>query len=220
MITSSSRRTCSRDGSPASANDQEEVSRPYESLLAKGEDRRQHVLEVALRMMATGGGRATTLGQVARAAGVSTAGLLHHFASKEQLLHAVLDARDAQDEAIADLDGDLESQLHSMRKRFERPPGMVGTFIVLLCESLDPDAPLHERFLRRYRTGLAMLAAGIRRGQQAGRYRAGVDPDIKAREVLAVLYGIEASWLLDPAMPVAQLYAGYSSGLLEELCAR
>ncbi|MCW2931323.1 MAG: ttgR [Actinomycetia bacterium] len=196
------------------------MSRPYESLLAKGEDRRQHVLEVALRMMATGGGRATTLGQVARAAGVSTAGLLHHFSSKEQLLHAVLDARDAQDEAIADLDGDLESQLHSMRKRFDRSPGMVGTFIVLLCESLDPDAPLHERFLRRYRTGLAMIAAGIRRGQHAGRYRAGVDPDIKAREVLAVLCGIEASWLLDPAMPVAEVYNGYTNGLLEELCAR
>jgi AcrR family transcriptional regulator len=194
------------------------VSRPYESLLAKGEDRRQHVLEVALRMMATGGGRATTLGQVARAAGVSTAGLLHHFSSKEQLLHAVLDARDAQDEAIADLDGDLESQLRGMRKRFDRAPGMVGTFIVLLCESLDPDAPLHERFLRRYRTGLAMIAAGIRRGQHAGRYRSDVDPDIKAREVLAVLYGIEASWLLDPAMPVAEVYGGYASGLLEELC--
>ena len=194
------------------------MSRPYESLLAKGEERRQHVLEVALRMMATGGGRATTLGQVARAAGVSTAGLLHHFSSKEELLHAVLDAGDAQDEAIADLDGDLESQLRSMRKRFDRPPGMVGTFIVLLCESLDPDAPLHERFLRRYRTGLAMIAAGIRRGQHAGRYRADVDPDIKAREVLAVLYGIEASWLLDPARPAAEVYAGYTSGLLEELC--
>ena len=114
------------------------MSRPYESLLAKGEDRRQHVLEVALRIMATAGGRATTLAQVARAAGVSTAGLLHHFSSKEQLLHAVLDARDAQDEAIAELDGDLESQLRSMRKRFDRPAGMVGTFIVLLCESLDP----------------------------------------------------------------------------------
>jgi len=73
------------------------VSRPYETLLAKGEDRRQHILGVALRLMVTGGGRATTLGQIARAAGMSTAGLLHHFPSKEQLLHAVLDARDADD---------------------------------------------------------------------------------------------------------------------------
>jgi AcrR family transcriptional regulator len=196
------------------------VSRPYESLLAKGEDRRQHVLEVALRMMATAGGRATTLGQVARAAGVSTAGLLHHFSSKEHLLHAVLDARDAQDEAIADFSGELEAQLRGVRKRFERAPGMAGTFIVLLCENLDPDAPLHERFLRRYRSGLAMLGASIRRGQQAGRYRADVDPDVKAREILAFLYGMEATWLLDPAIPVAEVLSEYTRGLLEELCAR
>jgi AcrR family transcriptional regulator len=193
------------------------VSRPYESLLAKGEDRRQHILQVALRIMATGGGRATTLGQIARAAGVSTAGLLHHFSSKEQLLHAVLDARDTQDEAIADLDGNLESQLRSISRRFDRTPGMVGLFIVLLCESLDPDAPLHERFLRRYRTGAAMIASGIRRGQRAGQYRADVDPEVKAREVLAVLYGLEATWLLDPATPVSEVLGGYTTALVREL---
>jgi AcrR family transcriptional regulator len=196
------------------------VSRPYESLLAKGEDRRQHILEVALRLMATGGGRVTTLGQVARAAGVSTAGLLHHFSSKEHMLHAALDARDAQDEAIADLGGDLESKLRSVRNRFDRAPGMVGIFIVLLCESLAPEAPLHERFLRRYRSGQAMIATGIRRGQHAGRYRADVDPDVKAREVLAVLYGMEATWLLDPAIPVTEVLSAYTRGLLEGLCAR
>ena len=195
------------------------MSRPYETLLAKGEDRRQHILEVALRMLATGGGRATTLGQVARAAGMSTAGLLHHFQSKEQLLHAVLDARDARDEAVADLDGDLEAQLRGVRRRFERSPGMVGMFIVLLCESLDPAAPLHERFLRRYRSGLASIAKGIQRGQQAGRFRAGVDPDLKAREVLAFLYGMEATWMLDPEIPVTQVLDEYTRGLLEELCA-
>jgi AcrR family transcriptional regulator len=189
-------------------------------LLAKGEDRRQHILEVALRSMATGGGRATTLGQVARAAGVSTAGLLHHFSSKEQLLHAVLDARDAQDEASADLDGDLESQLHSVRARFDRAPGLAGVFIVLLCENLDPDAPLHERFLRRYRNSLATIAKGIRRGQGAGRFRGDVDPEVKAREVVAFLYGIEATWLLDPSVPVAEVLSAYIRGLLEELCAR
>ena len=195
------------------------MNRPYETLLAKGEDRRQHILEVALRMMVTGGGRATTLGQVARAAGMSTAGLLHHFQSKEQLQHAVLDARDAQDEAMADLDGDLEAQLRGVRKRFDRRPGMVGMFIVLLCESLDPDAPLHVRFLHRYRSGLAIIAKGIQRGQLAGRYRADVDPDVKAREVLAFLYGMEATWLLDQTIPVTMVLDEYTRGLLEDLCA-
>jgi AcrR family transcriptional regulator len=196
------------------------VSRPYETLIARGEDRRQHILEVALRMLASNGSRATTLGQVARAAGMSTAGLLHHFQSKEQLLHAVLDARDARDEATADLRGDLESQLRALRGRFERfgrSPGMVGMFIVLLCENLDPRAPLHERFLGRYHSGIRMIAASIRRGQRTGRFRGDVDPAVKAREVIAFLYGIEATWLLDPAVPAIQVVSEYTRALVTEL---
>jgi AcrR family transcriptional regulator len=193
------------------------VSRPYETLLAKGEDRRQHILDVALRLMTTGGGRSTTLGQVAREAGMSTAGLLHHFPSKEQLLHAVLDARDAQDEASADFDGDLDAQLRGVRRRFDRSPGLVGMFIVLLCESLDSSAPLHERFLGRYRSALRMLSGAIRRGQRSGRFRAEVDADVKAREIVAFLYGIEATWLLDPQIPVAEVLAEYTRTLVDQL---
>jgi AcrR family transcriptional regulator len=196
------------------------VSRPYETLIAKGEDRRQHILQVALRMLAASGSRATTLGQVARAAGVSTAGLLHHFQSKEQLLHAVLDARDASDEATADLEGDLEPQLRGVRERFERfqrSPGRAGMFIVLLCENLDPRAPLHERFLGRYRSGVRMITASIRRGQRAGRFRGDVDPAVKAREVIAFLYGMEATWLLDPAVPAVQVVTEYARALVADL---
>lgn len=211
------------------------MSRPYETLLAKGEDRRQHILDVALRLMTRGGGRATTLGQVAREAGMSTAGLLHHFPSKEQLLHAVLDARDAQDEAAADFDSDLDVQLRGVRARFERSPSggtddaargslpgdrsLVGMFIVLLCENLDTGAPLHQRFLGRYRSALRMLAGAIRRGQRSGRFRAEVDADVKAREIVAFLYGIEATWLLDPRIPVADVLAEYTRTVIDQLSA-
>jgi len=196
------------------------VSRPYETLLARGEDRRQHILQVALRMLASNGSRATTLAQVARAAGVSTAGLLHHFQSKEQLLHAVLDARDAQDEAAADLRGDLDAQLRGVRRRFERfgrSPGLAGMFIVLLCENLDPGAPLHARFLGRYRSGVRMIGASIRRGQHAGRFRGDVDPAVKAREIIAFLYGLEATWLLDPTVPAVEVVSEYTRALVAQL---
>ena len=196
------------------------MSRPYERLLAKGEDRRQHILEMALRLMVTGGGRATTLSQVARAAGMSTAGLLHHFPSKEQLLHAVLDARDADDAADSDFSGDLEAQLRSVQRRFRREPGLAGMFIVLMCENLAPDAPLHDRFIGRYRSGLRLIAGGIKRGQRSGRFRADVDPALKAREIVAILYGLEATWLLDPDLPVVEVFAGYTHRVVEELCAR
>jgi len=193
------------------------IGAPYATQLAKGEDRRQRILDVALPILAAGGARATALSQIAREAGVSTAGLLHHFASKEQLMHAVLDARDSSEDAHADYGGDVEVQLTRVARRFARTPGLVGMFTVLLAENLDPDAPLHERFLRRYRDTCAIIGSGIRRGQRAGRFRADVDPRVKAKEVVAFLYGIETSWLLDRSVPVAAVFAEYTRSLVDHL---
>jgi AcrR family transcriptional regulator len=191
--------------------------RRYATLFAKGEDRRQRILAVAQRLMTRNGGRGTTLSQIAQEAGVTTAGLLHHFESKEQLLHAVLDARDADDMAHVDMSGDVVEQLERVTDRFERSPGLIGSFTVLLSESLNPDAPLHDRFLSRYQDAVAIVAEGIRRGQQAGRYRTDLDPAVKAVEIIAFLYGMETSWLLDPSIPLTDVFRGYASTLAREL---
>jgi AcrR family transcriptional regulator len=191
--------------------------RPYATLLAKGEDRRQRILDVAERLLSRNGARGTTLAQIAQEAGVSQAGLLHHFESKEQLLHAVLDARDADDEANADLSGDLIEQLGRVTERFERSPELIGTLGVLRMENLDPEAPLHGRFLRRYRSGIDWVAEGIRRGQHDGRYRTDIDPVLKAAEIVAFLNGIETSWLLDPSIPLDEVFREYTSSLARVL---
>ena len=191
--------------------------RRYATLFAKGEDRRQRILAVAQRLVTRNGGRGTTLSQIAQEAGVTTAGLLHHFESKEQLLHAVLDARDADDLAHVDITGDVVEQLERVIGRFERSPGLIGLFTVLLTENLDPDAPLHDRFLGRYQDAVAIVTEGIRRGQNAGRYRTDLDPAVKAVEIIAFLYGMETSWLLDPSIPLTDVFRGYASTLAREL---
>jgi len=191
--------------------------KPYATLLAKGEDRRQRILAAAQRLLTRNGGRGTTLGQIAEAAGVSAAGLLHHFESKEQLLHAVLDARDAADLASADLEADLLEALEGVVERFRRAPESVGTFTVLLMENVDPDAPLHNRFLERYRDAVQIVAELIRRGQRAGRFRTDIDPSVKATEIIAFLYGIEASWLLDPSIPLTEVLSEYTRSLAAQL---
>jgi AcrR family transcriptional regulator len=191
--------------------------RRYATLFAKGEDRRQRILAVAQRLMTRNGGRGTTLSQIAQEAGVTTAGLLHHFESKEQLLHAVLDARDADDMAHVDMSGDVVEQLERVIDRFARAPDLIGLFTVLLTENLNPDAPLHDRFLSRYQDALTIVAEGIRRGQRAGRYRTDLDPAVKAVEIIAFLYGMETSWLLDPSIPVTDVFRGYASTLAREL---
>ena len=191
--------------------------RRYATLFAKGEDRRARILAVAQRLVARNGGRGTTLSQIAQEAGVSTAGLLHHFESKEQLLHAVLDARDADDLAEVDVAADFIEQFTAATERFGRSHDLMGLFIVLQAENLDPDAPLHERFLSRHRDAKAIVAESIRRGQQAGRYRADLDPVVKAVEIIAFLFGMETSWLLDPSIPLSDVFREYTSSLAREL---
>ncbi|WP_425415118.1 TetR/AcrR family transcriptional regulator [Rhodococcus phenolicus] len=191
--------------------------RPYDTLLSKGEDRRQLILSVAQRLLARNGWRNTTLAQIAGEAGVTTAGLLHHFESKDRLLHAVLDARDADDDAHADRSGDLLEQLAKVPERFERSPELVGMFATLVIENLDPDALLHDRLLDRYRAALETVEDGIRRGQLAGRYRTDVDPATKAVEIVAFLNGMETSWLLDPSIPLTEVFREYTQSLTRQL---
>jgi AcrR family transcriptional regulator len=188
-------------------------TRPYESLRAKGEDRKQRILAVAQRLLTRNGWRNTTLAQIAGEAGVSPAGLLHHFESKEQLLHAVLDARDADDDAH----GDLISEIAAVADRFYRSPELVGTYSVLLAENVDPDAPLHDRLVARYEGAIDIITELIRRGQRAGQFRMDIDVTVKAVQILAFITGMETTWLINPSIPLAEVFKEYSDSLARDL---
>jgi AcrR family transcriptional regulator len=191
-------------------------ARRYDTLLAKGEDRKQRILAVAQRLLTRNGWRATTLAQIAGEAGVTPAGLLHHFESKEQLLHAVLDARDLDDESHADRAGDLLAQISQVAERFNRAPELLSTFTVLLVENILPDAPLHDRMLTRQQDATDIVAAAIRRGQADGSYRTDLDPAVKAVEILAFIHGMETLWLLDPSIPLTAVFKQYVETLARD----
>ena len=191
-------------------------SRPYATLLAKGEDRRQRILGVAQRLLTRHGWRNTSLAHIAKEAGVSPAGLLHHFESKEQLLHTVLDVRDADDDAHADRAGDLITEIEQVADRFHRSPELVGTFTVLLVENILPDAPLHDRLLGRYRSAVDIVAEIIRREQRARNYRTDMDATVKATEIIAFINGMETTWLLDPSIPITEVFKEYAQALARD----
>jgi AcrR family transcriptional regulator len=191
-------------------------TRPYDALLAKGEDRKQRILAVAQRLLTRNGWRNTTLAQIAGEAGVTPAGLLHHFESKEQLLHAVLDARDFDDDTHADRGGDLLAQIAQVADRFHRAPELVGTFTVLLVENILPEAPLHDRMLARHRAAIDIVAELIRSGQADGRYRTDIDPAVKAVEILAFVHGMETTWLLDPSIQLTEVFKQYAETLARD----
>ena len=148
---------------------------------------------------------------------MTPAGLLHHFESKEQLLNAVLDARDADDDAHADYRARRPHHGAQPGARAVRPrTRAVGTFTVLLVENIAPDAPLHDRLHNRYRDAMDIITDLIKRGQQDGLYRTDFDAASKAVEILAFINGMETLWLLDPSIPLTEVFKGYAESLGRE----
>jgi AcrR family transcriptional regulator len=56
-----------------------------------GEERREQILRIAVRLFSNHGFRGTTTKEIAQAAGVSEAMVFRHFATKEELYAAILD---------------------------------------------------------------------------------------------------------------------------------
>jgi hypothetical protein len=128
----------------------------------------------------------------------------------------VLDARDDDDDSHADRSGDLVVEICRVAERVRRAPELVGTFTVLLVENIAPDAPLHDRLLQRQRDAVDIVTELIQGGQRVGRYRQDFDPAKKAVEILAFVNGMETAWLLDPSIPLTDVFEGYGEMLARD----
>ncbi|WP_163509914.1 TetR/AcrR family transcriptional regulator [Fodinicola acaciae] len=198
-------------------------TQPPLSRKQRAEQRKAEIVAVATELFARGGYRGTALADVAARAGITQPGLLHHFGSKEGLLLAVIEQRDADSEAYAMevLGQDAGLRLPSIpdfARRNRGKPGLAKLFTVLVAESLEPDSPGHEHFVERYRALRAIVAAMIASAQKDGRVRAGIDPKLKAAEILATLDGLQTQWLLDPdEVDIARSAEAYAQILERDL---
>jgi AcrR family transcriptional regulator len=163
--------------------------------------RHDAILDAAREVFRDVGFNGATLVRIAVLAGVTYAQLLEEFPDKDALLHEVLAARDAEDDARTDLDSitdpddALEAVVDLVRHNTERK-GMIELFTVLVGESVSPSNPGHEFFARRYEERRELLARTYRRGAEAGLLRPDWDPDLSAIFLLALLDGLQIQWLL------------------------
>ena len=89
--------------------------------------------------------------------------------------------------------------------------------MVLLAENIAPDAPLHDRLHKRYRDAVDIIKDIITRGQRKGLYRNDFDAANKATEILAFINGMETLWLLDPSIPLTEVFKVYAESLARDL---
>ncbi|WP_040338247.1 TetR/AcrR family transcriptional regulator [Candidatus Blastococcus massiliensis] len=168
---------------------------------AKTAGRRQRIVTAAVEVFAASGYRTGSLRDVAERAGLSQAGLLHHYPSKERLLQAVVDWHDEQSgkvavEAVA-AGLDPLAALVALVEHNQRNPESVGLYVVLSAEATAPDHPLHEYFVRRYAGTVSLLRARLDGAAEAGLLRRDVDRAGTARALAALMDGLQVQWLYD-----------------------
>lgn len=166
---------------------------------AKGRAKRREILDQAMALFGEAGYRGASLREIAARCGLSHAGLLHHFPTKQALLLAVLEHRDEVDGArladggtgLAFLRGmaDLAS-LNATR------PGIVELFTVLSAEATAVHHPAHAYFVRRYETTVRTTELAYEQARADGVLRPGVEPAAAARQFVALMDGLQIQWLL------------------------
>ncbi|MGF3057152.1 TetR/AcrR family transcriptional regulator [Microbacterium sp. YY-01] len=171
---------------------------------AKGAAKRQEILQAALRLIAENGYRHASVRDIAEAAGLSPAGLMHHFGTKEELFVAILEARDALDSEVFTAtpasDDDYLTRFLAVMQHNAEVPGLVQLYTQLLGEVADPQHPAHQYFAERTRTVHAMAIQAVTAAQETGTIRNDVSAEWIVRSAHSLADGLQAAWLLDPTI--------------------
>ncbi|MCW3493642.1 TetR/AcrR family transcriptional regulator [Microbacterium sp. SSM24] len=183
---------------------------------AKGQARRQQIVDEALVVFARGGFHSGSLREIAKRVGLTPTGLMHHFANKEELFTEVLRQRDEKIRAAA---GDpaehtLIQQATKVVAYNQESRGLTSLYATVSVEATDSEHPAHEEFSRRYRQSAEAATPILRAAQADGEIRDDIDPALAARLVSAVMDGIQLQWLLDDSVDMNALFAEFVRGYL------
>ncbi|GGS93104.1 TetR family transcriptional regulator [Planobispora rosea] len=166
----------------------------------KGERTRSRILDSAMELFSRSGFHAVSLRDIAAHAGLTHAGLLHHFPGKDSLLIEVLSRRDEIDAKVMSRPdpGDLLGRVVDQVTRNMRTPGLVGLYVKISGEAADPDHPAHQYFVERYqrlrRQGARLLSELFNRASPPLPH----DPDAVSQQLIALIDGLQTQWLLEP----------------------
>jgi AcrR family transcriptional regulator len=186
----------------------------------RGARSREAIVDAALGVFAVRGFRAGALAEIAEKVGLTPAGILYHFGSKEGLLVAVIAERDRRaGDLLTDirLDRGLDTLRNLVRiaELCETEPGLAALHTVLQAESFEPEAPAYAYFQERNQILRATFRHSLVKAQQAGTVHPDVDCAAKTNELLAFLEGASVLWLLDRSTSLVDLYRNYLDTFIE-----
>ncbi|MFT4210772.1 MAG: TetR/AcrR family transcriptional regulator [Microbacterium sp.] len=167
-----------------------------------GRARRERIVADAMALFAAEGYADTSMRTIAERVGVSKSSLFHHYPTKEDLLRAVLAARDDEisqrpltpASSAAELLRDLPV---GAAVNAERAPGLIEVYSVLSCEATAARHPAHDYFRARFDSALDAFRELFAAAARDGDLPAHRDPEHEAIWLVALWDGLQIQWLYD-----------------------
>ena len=189
---------------------------------ARTGDKRERILDAAVRVFAKKGFHATRVSEVANAAGVADGTIYLYFKSKDELLVSLFE--DRVERLLRFLDTELPRRATATDKlrriielqlgllEGERDLAEVVTVIIRQSTKL-----MKEYAAPKFTAYLDAIARVVAEGQESGELRDDVSPHLAARAIFGALDGITMTWALGKADRGGLVRA---SGQLAELVLR
>jgi AcrR family transcriptional regulator len=187
---------------------------PKRTQAERTRQRKAQLIREAIRLFGQYGFRGARLADIAKAAGVTEPGLLHHFPSKAHLLMEVLAERDRIDrDRFTPVQAEVEDRLNTLQalvKYNQSVPGLVQLFTVLVSESIDAEHPGHTFFAQRYQSLREQNIAYLKEAQARGEIRVDLTAEDLAVMIFAMMDGLQIQWLFAPEeIEMAKIFEGF-----------
>ena len=159
-----------------------------------GPDVRAKLLDAAVRLFAEQGVAGTTVAEIAKRAGVTSAMVHYYFKTKDQLLDAVV-AEKLVGEFIAFVAGELDRGQpeplalveHLVWRIVEASDAWPWLPPLWVREVISQGGALREKLIQRVDLGKPeRFKAGIAAAQKAGRVNAGINPQLTFMSIMAL----------------------------------
>ena len=173
---------------------------------AKTKRVRESILTIATEVFGETGYRATTMKEIAARAGISESGLAHHFPNKDELLAAVLEAREDRASELIPREAGMGALLAMLAIVVEdsAQPGIVELHTTIASEATSPEHPAHDHYSERYESVRLFATRAFQAVAEQGTLRSTLTPTQLGAAYVALLDGLQLQWLYnrDGVQPV------------------
>lgn len=175
---------------------------------AKGEVKRAEIKAAALRLLEREGEAGASMRVIAKEAGISLAGLMHYFPTRDLLLTEIQRDGDAKfQEWYRNSDADVdpgEALAQAMVDKASKPGSGTVYLSLAAAAAVDPAHPAALYLRERYERIRGGVADYVRRRQAAGTVPDHVDAEFAATALISAADGIQIQWMSDPSIDMGE----------------